>query len=97
LWIFFVTLYICLTILIGLALYSLRFLKQRRTTRPTLWPSFRQAALVCLVLVISLFFHTLGIFHFWDIIPLLIAAFLIEFFFQADKKPHATITYDPEA
>lgn len=96
LWLFFITLYVCISILLGLILYGLRYMRQRRTTKPLLWPSFRQAGLISLVVVLSTFFHTLGIFQLWNIIPLIIAAFLIEFFFQAEKKPHATISYDRE-
>lgn len=97
LWLFFITFYISTSILLGLIWYGARHLRPRRTARPLLWPSFRQAALVSLVLCLSIFFHTLGIFQLWNVIPLIIAAVLIEFFFQADKTPQATITYDPEA
>lgn len=93
---FFVSLYLCLTVVLGFVLYGLRQLRARRTGALPLWPSFRQAGLVSVVLVLSIFFNTLGIFQFWDVIPLALAAVLIEFFFQAEKKPHATITYDPE-
>ncbi len=97
LWLFFITLYICLTIVLGLIWYGIRHISLRRGTRPALWPAIRQAALLSLVIVLSTFFHTLGIFQFWDIIPLALAAVLIEFFFQAEKKPHATLSYEPEA
>lgn len=98
LWLFFVTLYLCSTVILGLAWYGLRhIIRTRRTSKPALWPCFRQAGLLSLVASLSIFFHTLGIFQFWDIIPLIIAAILIEFFFQADKTPHATLSYDRES
>jgi hypothetical protein len=97
LWLFFISLFFCVTVLVGLVLYGFRYLRQRRLVKPLLWPSFRQSALASLVITLSLFFNTLAIFQIWNIIPLIIAAVLIEFFFQADKKPHATLTYDSES
>jgi len=56
--------------------------------------SIRQAALISIVILFSLFFNTLGILHLWDMIPLILAAVLIEFFFQAEKRPHAHLEYE---
>lgn len=94
LWLFFVSLYLFATAVLSLLWYALRHVRGRRGTSPSLGASIRQAALLTLVVVISLFFRTLGILQYWDIIPLLAAAILIEFFFQAEKKPHATLSYD---
>jgi uncharacterized protein HemY len=41
LWLFFVTLYVSLTVVLGLLWYFVRFLKPRRTAKPALWPSIR--------------------------------------------------------
>jgi hypothetical protein len=56
-----------------------------RLYRPSVWVSFRQAALASGLAVTGFFFNSLGIFRVWDMVPLTIAALLIEFFFQADK------------
>lgn len=97
LWLFFISLYVCLTAIVTLLWYGVRHLRRQRINKPPLFSSFRQAALLCLVFVLSLYFNTLGIFQFWDVIPLAIAAILIEFFFQAEKKPHATLTYESKS
>jgi ABC-type nickel/cobalt efflux system permease component RcnA len=94
LWLFFVSLFVLLSTGIGLIWHAARRLRAKRGGKPVLLTSIRQAGLLSLVVVLSLFFNTLGIFQFWDIIPLVLAAVLIEFFFQAEKKPHATLTYD---
>ncbi|HSI20619.1 MAG TPA: hypothetical protein VLA04_02850 [Verrucomicrobiae bacterium] len=97
LWLFFISLYCTSTIVLGFLWQGIRFVRSHRASHPSLWTSLRQAGLLCLVIILSFFFNTLGIFQFWDVIPLIVAAILIEFFFQADKKPHATLSYDRES
>ena len=94
LWLFFTSLFVLVSTTCGLLWYGVRHLKPRRGARPSLTASIRQAALFSLIVTLSIFFNTLGIFQLWDVIPLALAAVLIEFFFQAEKKPHATLTYD---
>jgi hypothetical protein len=92
LWSFFISAYLALTFWGGLVWYIVRQLVHRRSN--SLLVALRQAALVSMIIVLSFFFNTLGIFTLWDVAPLAIAAILIEFFFQAEKKPHATLEYD---
>jgi uncharacterized metal-binding protein len=95
---FLALLFVLLTCMLGLVWYAVKQLKPHRTTtsRPPLGPSVRQAGLVSLILVLLLSFNAFGILHFWNIVPLTIAAVLIEFFFQAEKRPHATLSYDKD-
>lgn len=95
LWAFFVSLYVSLTLWGGLLWYGIRRVWRRRSA--ALASSMRQSALVCMIIVLGLFFNTLGILTIWDVGPLAIAAILIEFFFQAEKKPQATLEYDVTA
>lgn len=85
-WVFFLSLFLALTSVGSLAWYILKRYLIYRSSSVRLWPSLRQSALFSLITVLSLFFNSLGILSFWDIIPLIIAAILIEFFFQADKS-----------
>jgi hypothetical protein len=94
LWTFFISLFLLLSSVLGLLWHGVRQLRFRRGTKPLLSTSLRQSSLLSLITVLALFFNTLGIFQLWDIIPLALAAILIEFFFQAEKKPHATLSYD---
>jgi hypothetical protein len=96
LWAFFITLYFSFTSIFSLVWYWVKrtFGKLKHTV--SFFACIRQVALVGLVLILAFFFSSLEIFQVWDIIPLVIAAVLIEFFFQADKKPHATLEYEAE-
>jgi hypothetical protein len=53
---------------------------------PGLAATLRQAGLFSGIVVLCLFFNSLNILSAWEIIPLLLSAILIEFFFQADKS-----------
>ena len=54
----------------------------------------RQAFLGSILITLSLFLHTLHLFQVWDALPLVLAFVLVEFFFQAEKKPQASMTYE---
>lgn len=56
-----------------------------RFNKPSLLGSVRQALIASTVITLCLFFNSLGILSLWDIVPLVLAAVLIEFFFQAEK------------
>jgi hypothetical protein len=56
--------------------------------------SFRQSFLISLLITTILSMRWYGIFSFWDAIPLTIATLLLEFFFQAEKRPLATIRHE---
>lgn len=49
--------------------------------------SIRQTSFISLILVLLLFFKSIGILTIWDSLPLLISVVLVEFFFEADKTP----------
>jgi hypothetical protein len=53
----------------------------------------RQAALTSFLIVSALFLNSINVFQVWDILPLLLAGILVEFFFQAEKKPHASLRH----
>jgi hypothetical protein len=94
LWTFFISLFAALSTSVGLLLYAIRRYRQKRSLHTALTSCLRQAALGSLVVVLILFFNTLGVLQVWDIVPLIAAAFLIEFFFQAEKVPRASLHYD---
>lgn len=87
LWAFFISLFISSSSILSLLWHTVKKVFIYRNSTPWLWTSVRQASLLCLIVTLSLFFNSLGIFSFWEFIPLLISAILIEFFFQADKSP----------
>jgi hypothetical protein len=94
LWNVFLSAFISFSCIFGIGLYALRRKFRRMSGTVSLIRSVRQAALGSAVFLLSLFFNTLGILQTWEVIPLIIAAVLIEFFFQAEKRPHATIRYE---
>ena len=92
LWSFFITLFLFLAATLGIIWYIIRLRIFSKRIPQVFMVSLRQATLLSLVITISIFFNTLGIFQTWDILPLCVAAILIEFFFQAEKKAHARLT-----
>lgn len=89
---FFLSLFACLTCFGGIIWYAIRRYLIFSRLQPNLVSCIRQAGLVSLVIVLSLFFNSLSIFRVWDLLPLSIAATLIEFFFQADKAPRTHLS-----
>lgn len=85
-WAFFISLQLFITCFFGLLWHNLKKLFLHHFFTPSLWPSLRQAAIFSAIIVLALFFNSLGILALWDIIPLSISAVLFEFFFQADKS-----------
>ncbi len=95
LWTFFISLWVCTSIVCALAIHlGKRLTLQRHVLRRPFTISLRQGTLLAGVLVISRFFTFIHILSAWDIIPLIAAAILIEFFFQAEKKPIARISHE---
>jgi hypothetical protein len=86
-WAFFVSLFIGLTGILSLGWYVLKRYLVHRGGPISLLGAVRQAGLVSLIIVLSLFFKSLGILSLWEFVPLCISALLIEFFFQAEKSP----------
>jgi hypothetical protein len=84
-WTFYVCLYLALTSLVTLVWHQVKCHIYKHVT-PPLITSVRQSALVALLVVLGIFFKSLGIVTVWDIIPLIISVILIEFFFQAEKS-----------
>ena len=99
LWTFFISLWITLATGIAGIWHGLRITIFRRRMRSTgFLISYRQALLLAGVITITGFMNSLELLQAWDIIPLIIAAVLLEFFFQAQKVPHAHLHHDsPEA
>jgi hypothetical protein len=86
LWAFFISLFgTCTCILFGLW-YIIKKSIAFKGPQPKIFITLRQASLFSLVIVLSLFFNSLHILSIWDIVPLLVSAVLIEFFFQAEKS-----------
>jgi hypothetical protein len=94
-WTFYLSLLFCLTTNLGLLLYYFKKLVFR-TSNINLWPSFRQTFLFSAIIVLALFLNSLALLSIWDITPLVIAAFLLELFFQADKNTPSTNHYVTE-
>ncbi|MBU6389795.1 hypothetical protein KGQ71_04770 [Patescibacteria group bacterium] len=92
LWTFFVCLFLSLTTLLTIIWHFGKKKAQGEMERVSIFASIRQIGLLSAVVVLSLFFRSLGILTLWDIIPLAISALLIEFFFQADKS---TLAHEP--
>lgn len=94
LWVFF----ICITVLASLLLapiwHSLKRLATHRRSRLSFLASLRQVTLLSSVVSLAFFLNALHVLTVWNLIPLLIAMVLVEFFFQADKStpntPHVT-------
>jgi len=51
------------------------------------YPSIRQAFLISSTLVILFVLHMLGVLTYWDAIPIILAFFFLELFFQSEKIP----------
>jgi hypothetical protein len=73
----------------------IHLVKRRRTAAAamsrTYLPKLRQATLIALAVVSMLSMRWYGIFSIWDAVPLILAALLLEFYFQAEKRPLATL------
>lgn len=82
---FFFSLDGLLTCILSFVWHSLKYLLVSRIHKPSLWTSIRQSFIFSTLITMVLFFNALKILTAWDIIPLVIAATFIEFFFQADK------------
>lgn len=89
LWLFFICLFFSISTILSLLWHPLRSFIHHRQGLPR-WISVRQASLVSLVIVLIIFFKSLGILTLWDSVPLVFSIILIEFFFQADKIPKNT-------
>ena len=94
LWAFFVSLFFASASWLSLIWYFFKKNVLFRLWKPSLWVAVRQASLLCLIIVLSFFFKSLGILSIWDIIPLSVSAVLIEFFFQADKSPIEPLSHE---
>lgn|GEM_PF-3909631 len=95
-WLFFMSLLVTMTAIFSCIWHLFRkFALQHFNANPKFWVSVRQSFLFSGLVCLSLFLHTLSLFEIWDAFPLLLAFLLLEFFFQAEKRPHASITYDP--
>lgn len=95
LWTLFVSLWLWLSAIGGGVWHLVRrrfFLKGTRIPRAA--ASFRQAALAMGVFTLCLTLNYFGLFQIWDAVPLAIAALLVEFFFQAEKRPIANLKDD---
>ncbi len=94
LWEFYVSAFISSSCILGMIIHGIRVRFNKVHLLSNLLTSLRQAALITTVILLSLFFNTLSILKLWDMIPLVLAAVLIEFFFQAEKRPHAHLEYE---
>lgn len=86
LWLFFASLFCLFTAIFTTIWHFLKKLFVSKFAPPSIWSSIRQAALFSVVLVSGLFFNSLKTLSLWDLVPLCVAAILIEFFFQSDKQ-----------
>lgn len=89
-WTFFGSLFFSLASLLSLTWYGVKRSLIYRSNSVPMWPAIRQASLLALLVSLSLFLYSLHIASLWDLVPLAIAALLIEFFFQADKTSSLT-------
>ncbi len=95
LWAVFGSFTLVLTAGISLLWHMLRLLWSKRGLHvPKFLTSVRQSFLFSLLLTLSLFLNSLNLFQVWDALPLVIALILVEFFFQAEKRPHASLSYE---
>ncbi len=97
LWVFFLSLYALLSAASTLIWYTIqRVLSKRRVTTPSFFRCLRQAMLFTGLATFTLFLNSINVFQVWDIFPLIVAGILIEFFFQAEKRPHAHLRNVPQ-
>jgi hypothetical protein len=100
LWVFFLSLFVTLTTSCTMIWYGIqKVLAKRRVHIPRFTRCLRQATLVASLITFTLFLNSINVFQIWDIFPLIVAGVLIEFFFQAEKRPHASLRHHatPEA
>lgn len=96
LWLFFISLVLTATSVFTCVWHVIRkFALKRWNAHPKFSESIRQSFLLASLVCLCLFLHTLDLFQVWDAFPLFLAFLLVEFFFQAEKRPHASLTYDP--
>ena len=94
-WIFFASAFGSLSCIFSLIWYLVKSRLIYRSSNVSLGIAFRQAVLFSLVIVLTLFFKSLGILALWDLIPIALSAILIEFFFQANKSSTPNIPNTP--
>jgi drug/metabolite transporter (DMT)-like permease len=93
-WVVFVALFVLLTSFGTLAWYFLqRILAKKLIHIPSFYRCLRQASLVAGIVTFTIFLNSINVFQIWDIFPLIVAGVLIEFFFQAEKQPHASLRH----
>ncbi|CAN5197765.1 hypothetical protein BH11PAT4_BH11PAT4_7380 [soil metagenome] len=100
LWVFFISLFVALATSFTLMWYGMQKVQaKRRVHNPRFTRCMRQATLVAALITFTLFLNSINVFQIWDIFPLIVAGVLIEFFFQAEKRPHASLRHNatPEA
>lgn len=84
-WGFFISIFgICLSVLTPIW-HGIKTMLLPKSFHIKMIASMRQAALISAVITATTFLRSLNILSLWDILPLLVAAILIEFFFQSDK------------
>ena len=86
LWAFFGSAFVFLASFFSLVWHPLKSLIHRSNSLSRL-VSTRQAALVSGIITVIVFLKSLSILSPWDLIPIIASAVLIEFFFEADKRP----------
>ncbi len=93
LWTFFISLFLSFGSLLVMVWHAIkRLFLTRRLPSASLLTSLRQSFLVSGLVTVCLFLNSLSLLHIWDVVPLAIAAVLVEFYFQAEKRPLASLT-----
>lgn len=89
----FICIFFILGSIISILWYSIRYFLILKSIPPKPIVSIRQGFLLSAAITLCLFMNSLNIMRWLDVVPLVTAIVLIEFFMQADKRPRATLKY----
>lgn len=85
-YLFYVTIIFFVTGLLSIIIYWLKVrIIKKNIIKQYLTSSIRQAFLISTVLIIFLILYTFGVLSYWDAIPIILAFFFLELFFQSEK------------
>lgn len=82
----YITIVLFVTGLLSITIYWLKVkIIRKNIIKQYLTSSIRQAFLISVALIILLILYTFGVLSYWDAIPIILAFFFLELFFQSEK------------
>lgn len=92
-WAVFLSIFFCMGAVISCIWQLIRYFVLIRLLPPKPLVIIRQGFLLSATVTLCLFLNSLNILRLVDVIPLVGAMLLLEFFLQADKRPRANLHY----